>query len=307
VVLLGSEAVGTREDSNSVGLAEAFQYTATASGPVGRAYVRLGHYSSAKRLAVGLYADAAGAPGALLTQGTIDPVVNDAWNGVSLPPVDLIAGERYWIALLVPATESWRIAFVETTAGGVAQTSGQSDLGALPGVWMPGTTYTGASLSAYVVAASGGPGQPDAVGHGDRDRDQHAGRDGQRDADPDRDWHGDADEQPDQDRDPDGHDQPDGDAHPEPAGRRWRFRRRPPLRPRRPRPRGRPDRAWAAALAGVRDRARPGAANRHAPNAVGRRAIMRACRACVFPRRSRPSCGTTTPASSRPSIARGHP
>ena len=48
----------------------------------------------------GLYADSGGHPGSLLAQGTLAAPAGGAWNTIAIPPVPLVAGTRYWIALL---------------------------------------------------------------------------------------------------------------------------------------------------------------------------------------------------------------
>src|SRR5207302_1414096 len=65
--LVGSAEVQPNGDTDMAGSAEAFQYTAAGTGTVGQLSVYVDAASSASRIALGLYADAGGRPGALLT------------------------------------------------------------------------------------------------------------------------------------------------------------------------------------------------------------------------------------------------
>ena len=69
VVLLGDQTVLPAGDSNSAGSAEAFKATATTTGTVATLSVYVDTGSTATTLIAGLYADAAGKPGALLGSG----------------------------------------------------------------------------------------------------------------------------------------------------------------------------------------------------------------------------------------------
>src|SRR5262245_3524922 len=134
--LVGPTVVGPRADRFDAGQAEAFVSTAMRSGRLDalRVYVdridsdldrnrdrdqaerwRLGFgrgddrdddRSPARRarLVAGLYADSGvgNRPGLLLTQGQLDRPDDHAWNIVPVPPVAIVAGRRYWIALLSP-------------------------------------------------------------------------------------------------------------------------------------------------------------------------------------------------------------
>jgi hypothetical protein len=94
--------VEPQTDLNAAGLAEAFQYTAAASGTVNALYVYLDPGSAASQVALGLYADAANSPAALLAQGTLASPAAGAWNAVAVAPVAVTAGARYWVAVLAP-------------------------------------------------------------------------------------------------------------------------------------------------------------------------------------------------------------
>ena len=116
VVLLGDQTVLPAGDSNSAGSAEAFKTTATTSGTVATLSVYVDTGSTATTLIAGLYADAAGKPGALLGSGGLSGPVSSAWNTIAMTSgVPVTSGTAYWIAVLgaerlaeVPRPLLWR-------------------------------------------------------------------------------------------------------------------------------------------------------------------------------------------------------
>ena len=149
-VLVGDQVVRSNVDSNPAGMAEAFQYTATASGSATRLVVYVDGGSTASQVVVGLYADAGNTPGALLAQGTIAAPVKGAWNTVTVPAAAVTAGTSYWIAVLGP-TGAGSFQFRDVPTGGRAQVSAQSNLAALPATWSSGATYFNSPMSAYAA------------------------------------------------------------------------------------------------------------------------------------------------------------
>jgi hypothetical protein len=150
--LFGTQAVGATTDQNLAGLAEAFRTTSATAGTVRtlRVYVATG--SAATAVTVGLYTDAAGHPGTLLTQGTLGSPVANAWNDVSVPAAAAPAG-TYWIAILGPSGRG-TVKFRDATgAGGAAETSAQASLSSLPATWSTGTRYTDGPLSGYALGS----------------------------------------------------------------------------------------------------------------------------------------------------------
>jgi PKD repeat protein/glucose/arabinose dehydrogenase len=103
---LGTDTLSPYGDHNVAGMAEAFDFTAKADGPVDAVNVFLDknpgqRASSANaRLIAGIYADANGRPGALLGKGQIANFDHRAWNTVPITAVDLQKGKKYWIAVL---------------------------------------------------------------------------------------------------------------------------------------------------------------------------------------------------------------
>jgi hypothetical protein len=148
-ILVGVNGLQAMQDGNSAGVAEAFQYTASASGTVNRLYIYVDSNSTAAQLIVGLYADVGGnAPGALLAQGTLTSPSNGNWNSVGVTGVAVTSGTQYWIAVLAPSG-SGSIWFRDAATGGKAQLSAQSTLSLLPATWTSGPTYNNSPMSAY--------------------------------------------------------------------------------------------------------------------------------------------------------------
>jgi hypothetical protein len=150
LMLLGEQSLQSNLDYNPAGMAEAFQYTATASGTVDRLYVYVDGSSTATKVVLGLYADGAdGEPGALLAQATITAPLKGAWNAVAVPPTSVAAGSNYWIAVLGPSG-SGTVRFRDlSSGGGRALTSMATNLTTLPATWSTGSTYDNSPMSAY--------------------------------------------------------------------------------------------------------------------------------------------------------------
>jgi plastocyanin len=150
-ILIGDQTIESNLDFNPAGMAEAFQYTAAAGGTVRRLSVYLDESSDASAVVLGLYSDnGANSPAALLAQATINSPVSDAWNTVTVAGVNVIAGNRYWIAVLQPTTASGSVKIRDAPAGaGPAQTSQQTTLNTLPTTWVTGDTFSNSPMSAY--------------------------------------------------------------------------------------------------------------------------------------------------------------
>ncbi|HME68602.1 MAG TPA: PQQ-binding-like beta-propeller repeat protein [Myxococcota bacterium] len=137
-VILGDQAIESQVDGDPTGVAEAFQTTVTASGAVTALHIYLDASSTATKLVAGLYADSAGHPGALISQGSTINLVAPGWNVIPLSfwPVD--KGTPYWIAVL--GTQSGALGFRDGTGGCVSETSQENSLTALPLKWTTGAS-----------------------------------------------------------------------------------------------------------------------------------------------------------------------
>lgn len=156
-VLGGNQTIETNLDSNPLGVAEAFQVTPVASGKVGALRIYLDSSSTGTQLFAGLYSDANGHPGTLLTQANLNSLTAGNWVTVTLPSVDLTAGTPYWIAIL--GTGSGTLAFRDRTIGPcIAENSSQNGLTRLPATWSSGLISSNCPPSAFIVGIS--PSQP---------------------------------------------------------------------------------------------------------------------------------------------------
>jgi hypothetical protein len=146
-VLLGDQNIEASDDSNALGIAEAFRTSASGCGNVGSLSVYLGANSTAARVTVGLYSDANGHPGTLLGQGTMSSPVAGAWNIIPIPQVAVASGTAYWIAIL--GSQSGTVHFRDAKGGCASETSAASNLTALPSTWTSGSFFQACPVSAY--------------------------------------------------------------------------------------------------------------------------------------------------------------
>ncbi len=134
------------------GHAKAFSFQASVSGGGELVHIYIDSRSAARTLTVGLYSNAAGSPGSLLSTGTILNAQAGAWNTVSLAPVSLVGGNTYWLAVL-GGDGTLRIR--DRSAGScLSQTDAQSGLKALATSWSTGETSSTCPISAYMSGAS---------------------------------------------------------------------------------------------------------------------------------------------------------
>jgi Bacterial Ig domain/Fibronectin type III domain len=143
--LIGSQTVQPAPVIVPPGRAAAYQYVASQSGLASRVRVYVDDGSTSTLLRAGLYADQAGAPGAMLAQGSIIPA--PGWNTIALSPTFVLGGGRYWVAVLSP---SGALATRQATSGGSSQLSLQNTLAAFPATW----TASLASIASLASAAS---------------------------------------------------------------------------------------------------------------------------------------------------------
>jgi hypothetical protein len=152
--LVGASAVQPRVDSNPAGMAEAFRSVATSSGTATALNIYLDQTSTATQLIVGVYADAGGKPGALLSSGRSVTPAAGGWNAISVDPVLIRSGQAYWLAALAP-TKSGIVRFRDLPdgTGGPTQTSAQKTLSAsagLPSTWRRGSDFANAPASIFL-------------------------------------------------------------------------------------------------------------------------------------------------------------
>jgi len=153
VVVVGDQTVEPKTDSNTAGLAEAFQTTATGTGSVATLSVYVDASSTASSVVAGIYTDKSGHPGTLLGQGTLNAPTKGAWNTISLDGAAVTSGTPYWIALLGPGGT---LAFRDRCCGGgtAAETSSQKTLQTLPATWTTGKGFKDGPFSVYGSTAA---------------------------------------------------------------------------------------------------------------------------------------------------------
>ena len=158
-LLLGSNTVQGSADNNPAGEAEAFQFTATASGTADTLTFYVDSGSAATGLNVGVYSGANGQPGSLLTDGSISSPKSAAWNTVSLGSnPTLTTGSPYWIAVLGTGGQ---LNYRDDAPGSCSQANAAGALTALPATWSSGASWPSCNLSAYVSTA--GPAHTDST------------------------------------------------------------------------------------------------------------------------------------------------
>jgi outer membrane protein assembly factor BamB len=145
-VLLGSQVIQSTVDDNALDTAEAFQTTAVASGTIGKLSVYIDGSSTGTTLVAGLYADSAGHPGALISQGSSSQLTAGAWNDIPISGAIVTAGAPYWLAIL--GTQSGTLRFRDGS-GCKSETSHQTNLSSLPATWVSGPVWPSCPLSGY--------------------------------------------------------------------------------------------------------------------------------------------------------------
>jgi Big-like domain-containing protein/fibronectin type III domain protein len=147
--LIGDDTVQSDQVTLRGGEASAFQFVAAQSGQasVVRLYVDAG--SSAPVVRVALYSDQAGVPGAILAQGSA-PGLIPGWVPVTVPPVGVLQGTRYWIAVLNPLG-SGSLNLRQAALGGSSLSSAQTSLAAFPQPFVAGLAGARSPLSVSVM------------------------------------------------------------------------------------------------------------------------------------------------------------
>ncbi len=159
--LLGLDSIQGYADNDAAGEAEAFQFTATASGRAGTVTVYVDSGSRATTLDVGVYSDASGEPGTLLASGRLDELRPRDWNTVALGSnPTLSSGTPYWVAVLGGGGQ---IDFRARSTGQCSQSNATTGLTDLPLTWSPGTSWPTCGMSAYVSTTTTTSATPTAI------------------------------------------------------------------------------------------------------------------------------------------------
>jgi hypothetical protein len=149
--LLGERVMYDARYSLAFGQLKAFQFAAQASGLATLVPVYVDAATSATSLSVGLYADRAGRPEALLGQAMIPRLTPGTWNLASLRPTNLVQGTTYWLVLLNPTGGSGTLVFRGANGPGSSLLSGPRIHTALPVNWVSEVPLKGGAVSAFVL------------------------------------------------------------------------------------------------------------------------------------------------------------
>jgi hypothetical protein len=143
--LVGDDTVQTDHISLPGGQAAAYQYVASQSGLASQVRLFVDAGSTAPVAKVAVYADQAGVPGNILAQGSA-PALVAGWVGVSLPPMGILEGTRYWVSVLNPLGPG-SLNLRQAAVGGSSALSAQSALAAFPQVFVVGVPGAHSPLS----------------------------------------------------------------------------------------------------------------------------------------------------------------
>jgi hypothetical protein len=146
--LMGDQTIHAERVNLAAGQAATYQYVAAQSGQVSHVRLYLDTGSSTTVVRAALYSDQVGAPGAILTQGSA-PGLTTGWVTITLPPVSLVQGTRYWVAVLAPIG-SGGLTIRDAGRGGSSLLSRQETLAAFPMTWSSGTATSRSPMSVHV-------------------------------------------------------------------------------------------------------------------------------------------------------------
>jgi Viral BACON domain len=141
-VLIGQTTVETPVNGLPGGTAEGYQMTALAAGTLTTLGVYVDASTSASNLFVGLYSDNNGHPGTRLTGGSSSTFQKPAWNTVSVSPVTIAVGSKYWFVLLATGGRV-RFRQIARAGGWIDELNAVRTLTSLPSTWTTGTIYGG--------------------------------------------------------------------------------------------------------------------------------------------------------------------
>ena len=154
-VLVGDTNVESVADNDSAGQAEAFQFTASASGSTTTGNFYASGFSPSKAY-LALYSNAsAGKPGSLLASGSVSNPTS-GWNSFTFSGTSVTAGTKYWLAILgVGGT----IGFRDKSSGNSYCTSA-TNLTSPPASFPSSVACGSGSISAYVSGTGTAPPPP---------------------------------------------------------------------------------------------------------------------------------------------------
>ena len=160
-VLVGNEQLQSASDNNPAGMAQAFAYTATASGTTSDIDLYVNTGTTATKVLVGVYSDSSGKPGSLLASGSITSPKAGAWNDATIGQTTITQGTAYWIALLPTGGQLNYLDAAGQSGAAASYVESNSELTALPTSYTSGHKWNASPASIYV---NGGTTPPSNTG-----------------------------------------------------------------------------------------------------------------------------------------------
>lgn len=149
-VLVGDyQGVESNVDGNPAGEAEAFQYTAAATGTSATVHFYVDPSGTAKTGELGIYQDdGSGDPGTLDARTSFTP--RPGWNEVTLSGVSITKGDTYWLAELGTGSGELKFRDMASPSDPYSETTGTA-LTALPPSWPGGYRWYSGDASFYAT------------------------------------------------------------------------------------------------------------------------------------------------------------
>ncbi len=154
-VLVGNQQVQSSADSNPAGMAQAFSYTATASGTTADIDLYVVSGTTATKVVVGVYSDSGGKPGSLLASGSIPSPQAGSWNDVPVGQTALTQGTTYWLALLPTGGQLNYFDAAGQAGAAPSYVEANSGLTSLPTSYASGHEWNASPASFYVNGQTG--------------------------------------------------------------------------------------------------------------------------------------------------------
>lgn len=147
-VLLGNQSLVASADSVGARAAEAFAFTARATGTTKELRVFVPAQNRATRLLVAVFADVSGRPGRMLSAGSARTPSWGSWTSAKVGATRLTMGHVYWIA----AGGDGGSLVVRDRRGGSCkgEHAYRAGMSSLPRTWSGGRSLSRCAVSAYV-------------------------------------------------------------------------------------------------------------------------------------------------------------
>jgi hypothetical protein len=150
--LFGESAVQSRRASLWAGRSEAFRFRSLTSGTAGIAQIYIDSSNTAGDVIIGIYSDANGRPGELLSVGLLAAPVAGAWNWAPLTATSIAPNTYYWLSIL---GEGGTLGYRDHRRGScLSATGAQHNLASLPSSWGVASIRQECPISGFVTTAA---------------------------------------------------------------------------------------------------------------------------------------------------------